>query len=112
MLSKYDQDLFALKADLCKTFSDPKRLMIIEELRHGEKIVGDLADALGVAHAVASRHLAVLRDRGVVSTRREGTSIFYSLTDDRIGQACQMVHDVLIGLMERNRALAEKVMRL
>ena len=111
-MSKYDLDLFTLKAELCKTFSDPRRLMIMEELRHGEKMVGDIADALGVAPAAASRHLAVLRDRGVVNTRREGTSVFYSLADDRIGEACQMVHDVLIGQMERNRALAEKVMRL
>ena len=111
MSAKYDPDLYALKAELCKTFADPKRLMILEELRSGEETVGDLAEAISVPHAVASRHLAVLRERGAVLTRREGTSVFYSLADTRIGEACQLVHQVLLGLMERNRALAERVMR-
>ena len=110
MTANYNTELYTLKAELCKTFSDPKRLMIIEELRAGEKTVGDLAQALSVPHAVASRHLSILRDRGVVKTRREGTSIFYSLVDPRIGEACQLVHQVLLGQIERNRELAEKVM--
>ena len=110
MSGKYDRDLYALKAELCKTFADPKRLMILEELRDGEKTVGDLADAISVPHAVALRHLAVLRDRDAVVARREGTSVFYSLADARIGEACQLMHQVLLGRMERNRALAERVM--
>ena len=110
MPGKYDQELYALKAELCKTFADPKRLMILEELRDGERTVGELAQALDVPHSAASRHLSVLRERGAVITRREGTSIYYSLTDKSIGEACQLVHKVLLGLMERNRVLAEKVM--
>ncbi|HEY31787.1 MAG TPA: helix-turn-helix transcriptional regulator [Dehalococcoidia bacterium] len=107
----YDTELYLLKAELCKTFADPKRLMIIEELRNGEKSVGELAERLSVPHAVASRHLAILRERGAVRARRDGTSVFYSLSDPRIGEACQLVHQALLGLMERNRELAEKVIR-
>ena len=106
----YDKELYALKAELCKTFADPKRLMIIEELQGGERSVGELAGKLSVPHAVASRHLAVLRERGAVRSRRDGTNIYYSLTDPRIGEACGLVHQVLMGMMERNRELAEKMM--
>jgi len=105
----YDTELYSLKAELCKTFADPKRLMIIEELQAGERSVGELAKGLSVPHAVASRHLAVLRERGAVKSRRDGTNIYYSLTDPRIGEACQLVHQVLMGMMERNRELAEKI---
>jgi ArsR family transcriptional regulator len=107
----YDTELYALKAELCKTFADPKRLMIIEELQSGEKSVGELAEKLSVPHAVASRHLAILRERGAVKFRREGTNIYYSLTDPRIGEACRLVHQVLMGMMERNRELADKMIR-
>ena len=110
-MAYYDTELYILKAELCKTFADPKRLMIIEELRSGERSVGELAERLSVPHAVASRHLAILRERGAVRTRRDGTNVFYSLSDPRIGEACQLVHQALLGLMERNRELAEKVMR-
>jgi len=107
----YDTELYAIKAELCKTFADPKRLMIIEELQGGERSVGELAERLSVAHAVASKHLAILRERGAVRSRRDGTNIYYSLIDPRIGEACGLMHQVLMGMMERNRELAEKVMR-
>ena len=106
----YDAELYSLKAELCKTFADPKRLMIIEELQGGERSVGELAKNLSVPHAVASRHLAVLRERGAVRSRRDGTNVYYSLADPRIGEACGLVHQVLMGMMERNRKLAEKIM--
>lgn len=107
----YDTELYTLKAELCKTFADPKRLMVIEELQGGEKAVGELAEKLSVPQAVTSRHLAILRERGAVKFRRDGTNIYYSLADPRIGEACRLMHQVLMGMMERNRELAEKVMR-
>ena len=107
----YDAEIYLLKAELCKTFADPKRLMIIEELQGGERSVGELAENLSVPHAVASRHLAILRERGAVRYRRDGTNIYYSLADPRIGEACTLVHQVLMGMMERNRELADKIIR-
>lgn len=102
-------ELYRLKAELCKTFADPKRLLIIDELRRGEKTVGELARVLEIPQAVVSRHLAILRDRGVVMHRREGTSLHYSLSDPKIGDACDMVHQILIDQIEKNRELAERL---
>jgi ArsR family transcriptional regulator len=100
-------ELFRLKAELCKTFADPKRLIIIDELRHGEKTVGELARVLEMPQAVVSRNLAILRDKGVVKFRREVTSIYYSLSNEKIGEACDMVHQVLLDQIEKNKLLAE-----
>ena len=105
---KYDAELYKLKAELCKTFSDPKRLMIISELRSGEKAVGDLVEILQVPQAVISRHLAVLRNKGVVTTRREGVNIYYSLSNPKIADACDIVHEVLLAQVAKNRELADK----
>jgi ArsR family transcriptional regulator len=109
LLAKYNLELYALKAELCKTFADAKRLIIINELRQGETTVGDLARLLEFPQAVVSRHLAILRDKGVVQYRREGTSVYYSLSDPKIGDACDMVHQILLDQIEKNRELAERL---
>ena len=110
MIKKYDEELYRLKAEMCKAFADPKRLMIISELREGEKSVGDLVAALGAPQAIISRHLAVLRNKGVVSARRNGVNIYYSLTNPRITDACDIVHGVLLDQVARNKELAEKLL--
>jgi ArsR family transcriptional regulator, virulence genes transcriptional regulator len=112
MPSKEDMELFKLKAEISKTFSDPKRLMIISELRSGEKQVGELAQVLDMPQAVVSRHLALLRSRGIVSPWRDGTNVFYSLTDLRIIEACDLVHQVLLDRLTRQREFAENILNL
>ncbi|MFC1892890.1 ArsR/SmtB family transcription factor [Chloroflexota bacterium] len=104
-----DIEIYKLKAGLCKSLSDPKRLMIINELRHGEKQVGDLVKILQIPQAIVSRHLAVLRHGGVVSSRRQGTRIYYGLNDLRIAEACDLVHEILIKQLAKNRELAERL---
>ena len=111
MPDKYDLDLFKLKAELCKTFADPKRLIIINELRHGEKSVGELVAALQAPQAVVSRHLAILRHRGVVRARREGASVYYSLISLKIIDACDIVHELLLDQMKNNREMADKLIK-
>lgn len=112
MPSDYDIELFKLKAEIAKTFSDPKRLMIINELRNGEKQVGDLAQSLKMPQAVVSRQLALLRSRGVVTPRRDGTNVFYSLVDLKIIEACDLVHEVLLTRLAKNREFAEKMISM
>ena len=108
-MSNYNQELYALKAEICKTFADAKRLIIIDELRRGESTVGELARELDFPQAVVSRNLAILRDKGIVQFRREGTSVYYRLSDPKIGEACEMVHQILLDQMEKNRQLAERI---
>jgi len=83
--------------------------MIIDELRRGERTVGELARVLDMPQAVVSRNLAILRDKGVVNFRREVTSVYYSLSNDRIGEACDMVHQILLDQIAKNRLLADSL---
>ena len=99
-------EIFQLQAELCKSLADSKRLMIIHELREGEKSVGELAEALGMKQSNTSQHLAVLRNAGVILPRREGSTVFYGLASLRIGDACDLVRAVIAEQLERNRALA------
>jgi DNA-binding transcriptional ArsR family regulator len=109
MIDESRLELFRLQAEVCKTMADVKRLMIIHELRDGEKPVGQLVSELGLPQANVSQHLAILRERGIVSTRREGTSIYYSMASPKIGQACDLVQEVIADQLARNEALAHSL---
>ena len=104
--------LFKLQADICKTLADPTRLMILNELKRGEMSVGQLTANLRLPQSSISRHLAVLRERTVVTTRRDGTTIYYSLASPKIAQACELVREVLEGQLTRNRRLASSLKSL
>ena len=99
-------EVFQLQAGLCKSLSDPKRLRIIHELRHGEKSVGEIAEMLGLKQSNTSQHLAVLRKAGIVVTRREYSNVYYSLANPKIGEACDIVREVLIDQLRKNQVLA------
>ena len=107
MLTKRELELFRLLADSYKAFSDPKRLIIINELRKGQKSVGDLVRILVTPQAVVSRHLAVLRQRGIVDARREGNNVFYSLSDPLICEACDVVQRIVAARIEKTNKLVE-----
>jgi DNA-binding transcriptional ArsR family regulator len=67
-----------------KVLANEDRLLLLCQLSQGEMCVGDLEAALGIRQPTLSQQLGVLRNEGVVSTRREGKSIFYSVADARL----------------------------
>jgi DNA-binding transcriptional ArsR family regulator len=94
-------ETYRLHADVCKVLTDPKRLMLLDTLRSGERTVGDLAAAVGVALPNASQHLAVLRTAGLVEGRREGTTVLYHLTEPAIADACDIIHAIVARRLAR-----------
>src|SRR3989337_446790 len=94
MLSS-DKRIFLLHAEICKTLSNPIRLEILNLLRNGTKSVNELVLLTGVRQATVSQHLAVLRQRGVVSTKREGINIYYEVANPKITRACDLLREVL-----------------
>ncbi|MCL5067044.1 MAG: metalloregulator ArsR/SmtB family transcription factor [Thaumarchaeota archaeon] len=95
-----------LHAEICKTLGSPARIEILNALQDGEKTVGELTEALGLRQANVSQHLAVLRQRRVVTTRKDGTSIFYRVSNTKIIQACRLMREVLIEQLKETRELA------
>jgi DNA-binding transcriptional ArsR family regulator len=94
-------DLFIRHADICKTFSNPKRLEIINSLRdNAELTASQLLGKIDISKANLSQHMSVLIQKGVVKSRREGVNVFYQLSDKRITEACDIMRDVLISRLE------------
>ncbi len=100
--------VFKLHAELCKTLANPTRLEILSLLRDGRKSVGELASLTGVRQATVSQHLAVLRQRGVVSTNREGTNVYYAVANPKITKACDIIRDVLFEYISKMKEISEK----
>ena len=90
-----EEQLYRLQAEFCKGMAHPKRIQILRTLKGGEKTVNELAKATGIPQANMSQHLALLRQLGLLSTRREGTSIYYSISDHRIIEACELVRSCI-----------------
>ena len=87
--------LFERQARFCQALTEPKRLAIIHLLRDRERTVNELVAVLGIRQPNASQHLMVLRDLGVVTARRQANQVFYGLAHPAIGQACDLVQQVL-----------------
>lgn len=109
MNNEINIQLFELQASICKSLSDSKRLLIIHELRTGEKSVGQLVSALDISQPNMSRHLAILRKHSLVTTRRDGTTIYYSLSSTKIAEACDLVRGVLTEQLQKNQELANSL---
>lgn len=98
-----------LHAHICKGLADPKRLLILNALRDGERSVSDLVDDLSLPQANVSQHLAVLRERGLVETRREGQRVFYSVTSNKIILAMDLLREVMHMNTERDPGFLSRV---
>lgn len=94
-------DLFVRHAEICKTFSNPKRLEIINSLRDDKELTASqLLELIDISKANLSQHMAMLVQKGVVKSRREGINVYYQLSDDRITKACDIMREVLISNLE------------
>ena len=103
-----DREIYALHAGICHTLANPKRLEIIDKLRVHELSVTELTEALEISQANLSQHLSLMRQRGMVTTRREGSNIYYSLSNPKIIQACDLMRQVLLEHLEDGAELARK----
>ena len=89
--------VYEVKAGLFRVLGHPARVRMIELLRGGERSVGALQEGLGLESGATSQHLAALRRVGLVESRREGTSVYYRASDERIFE-----------LLEAGRALVTR----
>lgn len=88
-------EISQLEADFCSALSDPTRLLMVYALGDGPRNVTELANELGVTQPTASRHLKIMRDRGLVFTVRQGTTVTYHLADSRLIQALDLLRTVM-----------------
>jgi ArsR family transcriptional regulator len=89
------QEITQLEANFCAALSDPNRLLILYALNEQPRNVTELANELGLNQPTTSRHLKILRERGLVTAVRSGTVITYHLFDPRLIQALDIMRSIM-----------------
>ena len=103
------KEITQLHADICSALADPRRILILYALAEQPRNVSELAQDLGISQPAASRHLNILRERGMVAARREGQSMVYQLRDERTIQALDLLREVLGETLKTRGQLAQVV---
>jgi DNA-binding transcriptional ArsR family regulator len=81
-------------SDLLKLLGHPDRLMVLCQLKFGEQSVGELSRNLGIKQSPLSQHLARMRHEGVVTSRRDAQTVYYSIADDKIARVIEVLYDL------------------
>ncbi len=105
-------DIYQLHAEMCKVFSNPIRIKLLNLLRDGkEHSVSELQKATGLGQANLSQHLGIMRHKGAVLPKRKGRQILYRISDKKIIVAFDIIRSVLSkNLKSRQRMLKNEVL--
>ncbi len=103
------QEVSQLEADLCSALADPTRILILYALDEQPRNVTELTAELSITQPTTSRHLKILRDRGLVRANRQGVVIQYELADQRLIQALDLLRSVLRDRIAYRANLMEEI---
>ncbi|MCB1161328.1 MAG: metalloregulator ArsR/SmtB family transcription factor [Candidatus Krumholzibacteriia bacterium] len=94
-----DPKVMELQTAICKIMSNPRRVQLLHILDSGEKSVGELVELTGLRKAAVSQNLGLMRERKLVTARRDGQKVYYSLRSRRLLAACASMDSLLDELM-------------
>lgn len=97
MINKANPDalVFKIKSDFLKSLAHPARLAVIEYLKNGEASVGKMVAHLGIEQSAMSKHLATLKQSGILSSRQEKANVYYSVKDKDIYNVLRPIAEIL-----------------
>lgn len=109
MDNRLREEIIRMHAQVCSGLADTNRIMILYTLNNQESNVSDLAEMLNIPQPTVSRHLKILRERGMVDAQRNGQSVVYSVSDQRIIEALDLLREVMADNVENQASLMRSV---
>ena len=107
-MSPFSGPIYQVKATLFRVLGHPARVRMLELLREGELSVGSLQVELGLDSGSTSQHLQALRRIGMVDSRKEGTTVFYRVTNQRVFDLLAAGRDIVAAnLSDQQNLLGE-----
>ncbi len=104
-----EKKIFELHAEVCKMLAQPLRLEILYHLGEKELSVKELTEKTGARLANISQHLALMRQRGIVTARKDGVKVFYSVGNKKTLEAFELMREVLLDRLKASKGLAESM---
>ena len=99
------KELYNLHAEMCKVFSNPTRLEILNLLRDKEMSVTELIKKTRLSQANISQHLAIMKYKGIVASDRKGKNIYYELVNPKIVKAFDIIREVLAEKLQKSKVV-------
>jgi len=103
------KELYINHAEMCKVFSNPTRLEILNLLRDRELSVTELIEKTKLSQVNVSQHLSIMKSKWIVKSTRKGKNIYYKLTSPKIIKAFDIIRDVLAERLKKNGNIVKKV---
>jgi len=103
------KELYELHAEICKVFSNPTRLEILNLLRDRRMSVTGLIEKTKLSQANISQHLSVMKSKGIVISDRKGKNIYYKLTNLKIIKAFDIIREILVERLKENGKIAKNL---
>lgn len=103
------EEINQLHANICNGLADPLRILLLYTLADAPCNVNELAEHVKLPQTTVSRHLKILRERGMVLARREGQFVYYQLADQRIIQALDLLRAVMADHLKERAQIASTV---
>jgi len=103
------KELYKLHAEMCKVFSNPIRLEILNLLRGREMSVTELMNETKLSQANISQHLSIMKSKGIVISERNGKNIYYKLQNSKIIKAFDIIREVLIEKLKINKEIIKRL---
>lgn len=104
--------IYQVKADFFKTLAHPARIRVLELLADGERSVSELIPEVGLEASHLSQQLGILRRANVLQSRKEGSTVLYSVTDLRIFDLLEVAKAILTSTLAESRQLLAELERL
>ncbi len=104
-----EEQLYAYHAEMCKVFSHPKRLELINILRDKEMSAGELGKRLGLTPANLSQHLTMMKERHILVSRKEGNAVYYRIANPRLLEAFDLLREILFEQIRQDAALIQGI---
>jgi DNA-binding transcriptional ArsR family regulator len=103
------QEITQLHADFCSALADSTRLILLYALAESPRNVTELTDELGHPQPTISRHLKILRERGLVIATRQGTTVQYALADNRVIEALDILRTIMRDGIQKRASFIEEI---
>lgn len=103
------EEITRLHADFCSALADSRRLLLIYALHRGPKNVTELTEIIEASQPSVSRHMKILRERGLVRAQRQGTTVTYRLADERLIEALDLLRAVMRDRLTERAELIDSV---
>jgi len=104
-----EKKVYMMHAEMCKVFTSPVRLEILDMLRDGKKTVTELVQFIGVNQSNVSQHLLIMKDKGILRTEKKGNYVFYSIANPKISEAFGMMKEIMIDQLAESERLYKTI---